>query len=166
MKIKFDIRLQAKDLYAFNLYQNYFGGLSGVFSVIIGILFLVMAGNAFQKGQYGYTAIYVLASIAVIGYTPILLRGRARIAIATNESLSSVLHYEIDEKAIHVKQKDEAADLPWGDVYKVVSTRSVVLIYTNRINAYIIPKDQLGEKYYDFRMLAENALPLHRCKLH
>ena len=35
--------------------------------------------------------------------------------------------------------------LPWEDVYRVTKTSSQILIYTNRVSAYIIPRDQIAD---------------------
>ena len=53
----------------------------------------------------------------------------------------------------------------WDQIYKMVSTKNNVLVYSNRVNAYVIPRQQLGEKYRELAELAEGKLPKYRVKL-
>lgn len=54
---------------------------------------------------------------------------------------------------------------PWDQIYKMVATKSNVLVYSTRINAYIIPREQLGEQYKDLAKIANEKLPKHRVKM-
>ena len=54
-----------------------------------------------------------------------------------------------------MSQKEESAELPWEQIYKMVGTKSNVLVYSSRINAYIIPRAQLGDKYADLAELGK-----------
>ena len=62
-----------------------------------------------------------------------------------SEVLRGTLHYEVDEEGLHVSQKEESALLPWKQIYKMVATKHNVLVYSSRINAYVIPRAQLGK---------------------
>ena len=80
-------------------------------------------------------------------YVPASLKLRVKQTMKTNKVLSGVLHYEISEEGIKVTSGDESGELPWNLVYQVLTRKNSVLIYSNRVNAYIIPNDQLGDKY-------------------
>ena len=60
---------------------------------------------------------------------------------------------------------EQSADLEWKMIYKMVSTKSNLLIYSSRINAYVIPRQQLGEKYCELAEIAKEKLPKYRVKL-
>ena len=62
-------------------------------------------------------------------------------------------------------QGDADAKLMWDQVYKMVSTKNNVLVYSNRVNAYVIPRQQLGEKYRELAEIAKEKLPKYRVKL-
>ena len=72
---------------------------------------------------------------------------RSKQRIAASEVLKNSLHYCVDGEGISVTQGDADAKLMWDQVYKMVSTKNNVLVYSNRVNAYVIPRQQLGEKY-------------------
>jgi hypothetical protein len=55
--------------------------------------------------------------------------------------------------------------MPWEAVYKAVSTKRQILIYSTRINAYIIPREQIGDQYDAFVELAGKMLEPYRMRL-
>ena len=164
MKASFDVKLQPQDLYRFNLYQTY-TGMQGLVSIVLGILGFVMAGICFQKGTYSYTVLYIGVGILFLLYIPVALWFRAKATLKTNQVLANTLHYEVSEKNIHVTQGKETGDMEWDWVYKIVADKKQILIYTNRKNAYIIPKEQIGDQYEAFRQIAESRLETYKLRM-
>ena len=146
MRLEFDITLTAKDMFRFNLYQTYTGA-SGWISVIAAVVCFAAAGTKYSERGASYT----------------VLRSKQR--IAASEVLKNSLHYCVDGEGISVTQGDADAKLMWDQVYKMVSTKNNVLVYSNRVNAYVIPRQQLGEKYRELAEIAKEKLPKYRVKL-
>ena len=134
MNTAFDIKLEAKDLFRFNMYQTY-TGLQGWISIILGILAFVMAGTTFGHAETMYTILYIGVGILFLVYVPGSLWMRANATIKTNAVLAGTLHYEVSEECIRVTQGEESGELPWEAVYKIVANDKQVLIYSNRVNA-------------------------------
>ena len=65
-----------------------------------------------------------------------------------SDALKDVLHFEMREDGIAVTtdHETEEAVLPWDMIYKAVTTKHNILIYSKRVNAYIIPKAQATEE--------------------
>ena len=164
VKTEFDIKLTEKDLYSFNIYQTYHG-VHGIFSILIATLVFVMAVVSGKNGELGYAALYVVVGILLLIYVPASLKLRVKQTMKTNKVLSGVLHYEISEEGIKVTSGDESGELPWNLVYQVLTRKNSVLIYSNRVNAYIIPKDQLGDKYDTLIEIAKKSLESYRLKI-
>lgn len=166
MKAEFDVQLQPKDLYRFNMFQTY-TGMSGIISIALGILAFVMAGISAVKPdtQTGYLFMYIVMGIVFWFYVPISLWFRAKSTLKSNQVLAGKLHYEVTEEFIKVTQGKEHGELPWDMVYKIVSTKNMVLIYSSRVNAYIIPMTQIGDQYAAFCEVAEAKLEKFRLKL-
>ena len=99
------------------------------------------------KIEAAYTALYIVFGIVFLVYPPVSLYLRSKRTLAMSEVLRGTLHYEVDEEGLHVSQKEESALLPWEQIYKMVATKHNVLVYSSRINAYVIPRAQLGESY-------------------
>lgn len=164
MTIEFDIKLTPKDMYRFNMYQTY-TGFQGWFSVIISIFLFVVAGLTYGEVTGTRTLLYVLLGILFLIYMPVSLYLRSKHNIAVSQVLKHPLHFSVDEKGFTVSQGEEKAELPWEQIYKMISTKSNVLVYSSRINAYIIPREQLGDKYAALAGLGKEKLPKYRIKM-
>lgn len=164
MEVSFDVKLTPKDLFRFNLYQTYTTS-QGPVSIILAVLVFVMAGVSFRDGSVSYGVLYLVVGIAFAVYIPVTLWSRAKQTIKKNAVLSGTLHYHISEAGIEVSQDGDSGVLEWKQIYKMVSTQKSVLVYSNRVNAYIIPREQLGDKYDTLAQLANKMLEKHRVKM-
>lgn len=169
--ISFGIKLNARDLYGFNIYQTY-TGFSGWFSIVIGVLLIglgvinLLGFGSQSSSEWIYAILYIAMGIGIIAYVPVSLWGRVNATLKRNTTLSDTLNYEINSEGISVTQGEEAAMLPWDQVYKMTGSSKRVLIYSSRINAYVIPTEQLGkEKYEELKKVAAKHLPAYRNKM-
>mgnify|MGYP003221815159 CR=1 FL=1 len=159
MKLEFDVKVTEKDLYSFNIEQAYKGS-QGVISLLFAVLLAAAAVLSAQKGNTEYVVLYIIVGILVLLYVPFSLKGRVKMIMKTNEVFSKPLHFEIDEKNIKVSQGDEMAQL-----YRFVANDKRILIFSNRKNAYILSKEQLGDSYEPLKELAGSTLEKYRLKI-
>lgn len=164
MPVEFDVKLESKDMYRFNMYQVY-SGFHGIFSIVIAIAIFVIAGVTYGDLELSYTVLYFCFGILFLLYMPVTLWMRSKHSLATSAVLSNVLHYAFEEDGIHVSQGEESAVLPWEQIYKMISTKSNVLIYSNRTNAYVIPRKQLGDSYTKVAEIANQKLQKYRVNM-
>ncbi len=164
MPIEFDIKLTSKDMYRFNLYQTY-TGFQGWFSIIFSIVILALSVITYGDVTLNYTLLYAAFGIIFLVYMPVSLWMRSKRSLAASEVLRNTLHYEVGEKGFTVSQGEASAELLWEQIYKMIATKSNVLVYSSRINAYVIPREQLGDKYADLAKIANEKLPKYRVKM-
>ena len=165
MKVSFDIKLTAKDLYKFNISQAY-KGMQGSLSIILPLLVFAYAASTFGAVSMGSTVVYVGLGILFLVYVPVSLWLRVKKTITdSNNALSKTLHYDFEEDAIRVSVEEEKVEFKWENIFQMKSTSDLVLVYTNRINAYILPKSQLGDKYNKLSELAHKKLEKYRIKM-
>lgn len=164
MTAEFDVSITSKDMYRFNMYHAYHG-FQGIFATVIGILVLIVAVATAGKVDTMYTVLYAVFGLIFLVYVPFSLYMRSKQQIMSSEILKQSLHYKVDEEGVHVSQNDQTADLLWNQIYKVVSTKSNLLIYSSRVNAYVIPKSAIGKEYEKITQLAVNHLEKYRLKL-
>ena len=162
--IEFDTKLTAKDMYRFNMYQTY-SGIHGWVSVFAAIFLWVIAARNYDSVTTNYTIFCVVFGLVFLFYFPITLYLHSKHAIAASKVLSSTLHYEVGEEGIRVSQGEESAELKWQQIYRMVATKHNVLVYSNRVNAYVIPREQLGEAYTPLAEIANAKLEKHRVKM-
>lgn len=163
--VEFDIKLTSQDMYRFNMYQIY-SGMQGWVSIFMAILLWVVAGKTYGEVTMTYTILYIVFGAVFLFYLPLSLYMRAKHSIAVSQELRDTLHYVVGESGFKVSQGEANAELKWEQIYKMVATRHNVLVYSNRINAYVIPKNQLGESYTPLAELANAKLEKHRVKMH
>lgn len=163
MTVAFDIKPQAKDLYRFNMRKTY-TGLYGWVSIILAVLAFVMAAVTVGQTEVLYTLLYLFCGVLFLFYLPFALWKSANRIIKSNEILSGTVHYELSEEGIFLTQGEESGKLEWNEVYKLVSDAKQVLIFVNRQNAYIIPREQLGDSYQPLKELATQQLESFRVK--
>ncbi|MBR5127234.1 MAG: YcxB family protein [Roseburia sp.] len=167
MPLEFDIKLKAKDMFRFNMYQTY-TSFSGWFSIIFSIALFGLGGYAaFNYGKEALPNIllYIGAGVFMLVYMPITLWLRAGRTIKASPVLSDTLHYHVDEDGFTVTQGEASGVLAWKQIYKMVATKHLVLVYSGRINAYVIPRKQLGEHYVTLAKVATSKLPKFRCRM-
>ena len=164
MKLEFNVKVTEKDLYSFNLEQAYKGS-QGFISLLFAVLLIAAAVLSGQKGNIEYVILYIIVGIVVLLYVPFSLKGRVKMVMKTNDVFAKPLHFTIDEKEIGVSQGEETAALPWDQVYRFVANDKRILIFSNRKNAYILPKEQLGDSFDALKDIASKSLESYRLKI-
>jgi hypothetical protein len=165
MKVVLDIKLDAKDLFRFNMQQAY-RGMQGVLSVILPILVFAYAITTYGQVSLGSTLVYVGLGIVFLVYVPSSLWLRVnKIIKDENSALSKTLHYEFKKEVIGVSVGEESVEFQWENIFLMKTTGSLLLVYTNRINAYILPLEQIGDQYEALYTMAHERLEKHRIKM-
>lgn len=165
MKVVLDIKLDAKDLFRFNMQQAY-RGMQGILSIILPILVFAYAVTSFGEVSFGSTLVYVGLGIVFLVYVPVSLWLRVnKIVKDENNVLSKVLHYEFEEEVIHVSVGEESVEFKWENIFQMKTSGPLLLVYTNRINAYVLPLEQVGDRYEELSKLAHEKLEKYRIKM-
>lgn len=165
MKIELDIKINAKDLYAFNIRQAY-KGMQGALSIILPCLIFAYAVSSLGEVSIGSSLVYFGLGIVFLVYVPVSLWLRVnKIINDTNNALSKTLHYEFAEDVIRVSVGEESVEFKWENIFMMKTSGDLLLVYTNRINAYILPLQQVGENYKALSELAHAKLQKYRIKM-
>lgn len=149
MNLEFDVKMTTKDLYKYNM-RNAYTSMQGILSIICSALVVFVFIWKFDSLTLLYKALFVVLAIAFLAYIPISLYIRSKQIVATTDVFKEPLTFIFEDEAINLKSpvatEDDETILPWEDIYRVVRTKSLILIYTNRVSAYIIPREQIADK--------------------
>lgn len=147
MEVKATVQLTAKQMFEFLMRHTYLtmgGFISVILSIgsIAGFCFMVTKPNA---------SIMYLGALLIIGLLftviqPCMIYKRAKKQVKQSEAINKPLEYVISKKGIDISQGDNKAFSPWNEIIKITSTKRIVMFYTSRVNAYIIPKGQIEEQ--------------------
>ncbi len=147
--IKFSVKIKEDDLYRFNLHHTYTGS-QGIISVVLFVLLIAIWILRFSVLSPIYRVFYPLIAVIFLLYIPLTLKVRVK-AQMQQEVFSYPLTYELKDEGLWISSpaSEEPAVLPWEYVYKVSTWKGYLLIYSNRVNAYIIPISDISAEYND-----------------
>ncbi len=120
----------------------------GVLAIVILVLTWNDQGTLAKVCLIGIAAIYLVVQ-------PVMTILKAN-TLSKRPELFVPIEYEIDEEEVAVTQGEEHIVYRWEDGFRFVVKKNLLLIYVSRINAYILPKDQLGENYTRLLTMAKN----------
>ena len=164
MKTEFDIQLTPKDMFRFNLYHTY-TSLAGYLPLIAAVLVIVAIVHKADTLPANTIFLYSAMVVLFVLYTPIMLYVRSRQQVEASPVLKGILHYRIDDEGIYVSQGEADSLLEWAQVYRIVATKSNVLIFSSPRNAFVIPRTQIQGKYEAIRTAAKEHLENYRFKM-
>lgn len=156
MEMEFDVQITKKDLYDYQLYYAYTSP-SGLFGTIVGCLFLVAFLNT-------GTPLYLIVGAFIILYFPWTLHIKAA-SQAKTPVFQKPLHYRLSEEGLEISTEEEKQLVPWDSITKASSTGKTVLLYTSKVNAFLFPKRELGERRGEFVQIISRYVAPEKVKI-
>lgn len=161
-KIEIKTEIGVSELFEFTMSNNYKtirGGIAVLFSLAsaVGLVFYWNQFSGWQKALMLFFAL-MFTVIEPIEY---YLRSKRQV----KKNFAVPLTYVFDENGIEIRQNDEKAHNEWQDVMKVISTKKLVIIYLSPIRAFILPKQDIGDRYQDLKTLMEANTSCYKFKM-
>ena len=164
--MRFRIQIDEKEMYRFHLYHTYHT-FNGILSILVGIGVFVVTYLVRNRLEPTDVALYLLIGTAFLFYFPVSLYVKAKMQIRGSEVLRAPLTYEFGEEGIYVSTDAQVTEadgetmegstnralLSWKDVYKIITNKTQLLIYSSRVNAYVVPLSQIGSDYEGLKTL-------------
>lgn len=163
-KIELDVKMTFKDMYRFNLYHVYHNS-QGILSIVLALMLVMISVMTWGDTNVVYNILYVAAAVLLVIYVPFTLHGKVKKQIKKAECYQNPIHYTFDETGITTSFDDQSVTMPWKQLYKIVSTKHMVLLYGGRIRANVVPRDQLGDSYDALYELAKAHMDSYRFKM-
>lgn len=164
MSVKINVKMTEEYMSDFMLYHNYTHA-SGIMSVLVGMVALVVAIKYILDGDMQYFAIWFFCAILMLVINPYTMKTRAKSQVQNTEMFQKPLEYEFAETGITVRQDEAEATIKWEEVTKVIKTRKSVIVYLGRVRALIFPKACMGEQYEEVVSVLRAHLPSKKVKL-
>ena len=136
-ELTFQTKITTGILYDYMLHHTY-NSPSGIIGSTVGALLIV---GFFRTSNF----LYLAAGIVLLLYLPCSLYISSMKQMAGTPAFQTPLSYRITEEGIEVSQGDASQLQKWDDMYKAVSTRSSIIIYNTKVNAWIFPRRDMGE---------------------
>ncbi len=155
--MKFEVKLTVKELWQFSMYHAN-GGATGLFNLIftVAALFLLI----FRWGSL--TPAYRLLLFAcVLIFTvlqPLLLYSKVR-KQAKTPAMAEPMYLTFEEEGLKVEQNGQEAAFAWEQMGRMDKKPTLIVLYMDRIHAYLLPRKLLGDQEEDFFAMVKNHLP-------
>lgn len=131
-------------LFSYVMNTNY-RSMSGILGLVLSfgaIVMLVIGWNATSGRQ---KAIFIIVALMFTVINPLSLAFKTFKQLKTSPSYKQPLVYTFSDGGIGVSQGEEHMDLEWKCVCRLLMTKYMLAVYTNRMHAFVIPLDQLGD---------------------
>ena len=135
-QLEFDVKITGGDLYDYMLRHTYHSA-QGLLGTCVGVLGIFMFLNNHQF-------IYLIMGVVLVLYLPWSLFIKSKQQALNNSAFKEPLHYVFGEEGISVSQGEATETQKWADMHKAVATGRSIIVYTNRVNACIFPRKELG----------------------
>ena len=113
--------------------------------ILVTILAIAWPIAVIVKGQSNI-AMPVICSLFILIWIPFTTYLRAKNAKKLNPLYEKPFHYMLDEWGLHLEIEDDAIDVEWKKVTKMIFYKSVAVIYTGKNNAFLIPSTAMGAR--------------------
>ncbi len=146
MEVRVDAQLTQKEMFSFLMKHSYgsFGGFIGVVLSICALMgFFTFVGN--PNINLAYKFVLLLTGLLFTVIQPLMLYQKAGKQIKKNTSFAKPITYLFNERLIEVSQDEARVTYEWTDVTKVTTTKRLVIIYTGRMRAFVLPKTAIGD---------------------
>lgn len=162
--VRFDyhINLNAKELWQFSMYHAN-RGMMLPFNALITLGSLCMLIFRWSEFSPIYRVLLVMCAGMFTIWQPFLLYLKAK-KQARMPAISQVIKMGFTEAGIDIEQAGNEAHINWDQIARVEMAPAMVVFYMDRIRAYLIPKDMLGENEEAFRQCLRSWVPKERRK--
>lgn len=163
MKVEFDVKINAKDLFVF-LLNNSYRKFTGVLMILFSLGCIGVAVYTWGDIPVPNTVLLCVLAAFYLVINPFILYSKAKRQVKNNDYFDKVLSYVVDDKGIAVYQGEDKAFIKWEEMWKAVRYGSVVVVYISTVRAFTLPIRCIGDKYNDFVDVTKKGLG-NRCNL-
>lgn len=157
-----EVRLTARELWKFSMYHSY-KGLLGLFNVIFSAAAVFLLAATWSRDTVPYRVLLIVCALMFTVWQPALLYGKAA-RQAKTPAIKTPLTLSFDEKGITAAQGTESLELEWEKIGRVEQGFGMLIIYMDRVHAYLLPDSVTGEKKAALCGLIKEKLPSDRRK--
>ncbi len=160
--IEIEVKLTAKDLWKFSMYHSY-RGLQGLFNIIFSVAAVFLLITTWNSNSASYRVLLIVCALMFTVWQPGILYLKA-LKQAKNPAIQNAMTLTFDENGIMVSQGEEILEIKWENIGKVDRMKDMMIVYMDRVHAYLLPDSVTGEKKTAIRGLIKEKLPPERRK--
>ncbi|WP_124065234.1 YcxB family protein [Clostridium sp. E02] len=160
--IVIEVKLKAKDLWKFSMYHSY-RGMQGIFSLIFSAAALYALVSTWGTTTNLYRGLLFVCVLLFTVWQPALLFLKAA-KQAAKPMFRNGMTLSFLAEGINVTQGDENLFIEWGNLERVLRVRDMLILYMDRVHAYLLPDSISGDHLPALTALIKENLPPERRK--
>lgn len=162
-------KLDKKEYYAFNVaHSRVARRILPLFYFVVFVITISLTSEEFDEFTLSISAIAGIFLIVIIAVVQnVLLRLRTNKVFATDTLIQKEQQYRFESGGFDYKASSSTGYIEWKDVYKVVESRDLFLIYLAANKSLVIPKRAFESEASSaaFRSIVHNSLDKKKVKL-
>lgn len=132
-------------LYSYVINTNY-RSMSGILGIILSAGSIVILVSTWGILSARQKAVFILIALMFTVFNPAALALKTYRQLKLSPSYKQPLDYTFSDDGIGVSQGEQHMDLEWKNIYRLLLTKQMLAVYTNRIHAFVIPLSELGDE--------------------
>ena len=159
---EFQVHMTAKDLWHFSMHHTNKGYL-GIFNILFTLASLYLLITTWNQNTVPYRImlVFCVTIFTVLQPGQLYLKAKKQASLAV---MKEPIHYTFTRETICIAQADQQQELTWDQIGRVEKGTGMLIIYMDRIHAYLITDEAMGEQKENFCTMLKDVLPKERCK--
>ncbi len=159
---KFHVQYTAKDLWIFSMYNSYKGHL-GIFNAIFTLAALYLLITQWSEAPVVYVCIMAMCVMMFTLWQPAILYYKAR-KQAAKPGMQVPIDVECSKDGVVISQGELNNEVSWNKVVQVAYVKGEIILYMDKIHAYLLPEAVVGEQKEGLFELFRQVMPKERLK--
>ncbi|HIX14847.1 MAG TPA: YcxB family protein [Candidatus Hungatella pullicola] len=160
--VVFEVRLTAKDLWKFSMYHSN-KGMLGIFNVIFSLLAIFLLITSWSTLNAAYRILLLVCALMFTVWQPFVLYLKAA-RQAKRPVIQNPMELSFSREGLVVKQGEEQMELSWDQMGKAERVGKMIILYMDRVHAYLLPDSATGDKKDALTALLKEYMPQERRK--
>ena len=139
------VKMTFPALYSYVINTNY-RSVSGILGLVLSLGAIVLLGTSFRAMSSGQRVVFILIALMFTVINPAALAFKTYRQLKLSPSYKHPLEYTFSDDGIGVSQGEQHMELEWKAIYRLLLTKQMLAVYTNRIHAFVIPLSELGDE--------------------
>lgn len=159
-ELELKVKIRTKDLWQFSMYHTN-GGVMGVFNVLFTAAALFLLITQWGTLSSGYRVLLVACVLMFPVIQPLMLFQKAA-RQAKAPAVQGMMTLCFSGSGLTVMQGEQKAEFTWEQIGRVDKQPTMLVIYMDRVHAYLVPKDQTEAQQEELLALLREYLPKER----
>lgn len=161
-ELHFHIRITARDLWGFSMYHSNKGYL-GIFNVLFTLAALWLLVTRWGEFDIPYRLLLLVCVLMFTVWQPFLLYLKAR-KQSKGAAVKEPMDMTCSTKGFVIEQNGQRQEVAWDQIGKVEYRKGQLIIYMDRVHAYLLPERVMGEDKEKLWAMIRQAVPKERRK--